>query len=220
MKPETKYNLYDFLLSKTNGNHTKHPIRKVFQDLGRENNLLSFRPNSEEHFLVPVDEDFGPEGEQLLLAASSTLELPEVLYVKPNISLVVNEDTIGLSKVSDSQQNEYWLADETGMFLKILFVPITAFSLIRQSPIPVRERRLSLVQQYFDSARALLGMPDATNTDIYEKLGSPTREVLWNAWAKRWPDSFQNFQKNDFGYPPLNDISFKRGTGEGRKKLE
>ena len=217
MKSETSYSLYDFLLSKTNGNFNKHAVRKAFQDLGRENNLLSFRPNSEEHALVSVDECSKPEGERLLLAASSTLALPRILYVKPNTSLVVNEDSICLYEVSDNRKKDYWLADGTGMFVKQMSVPIQSFSLVREPRIPAREKRLYLIQRYFEKAREQLDIPQSTNTEVYICLGSPTREALWAEWKRIWPDSFKSYQRNDFNHPPLQGIEIQRGTGVGRK---
>lgn len=219
MTSENRYSLYEYLLTVTNGNYTKHTIRKAFQDLAKESNVLHFRPESANHTLVSVDECNEPEGGQLL-AASSTVALPETLYVKPNASLVIDEETLYLTKVSDKQSAEYWLSDETGMLLKPLTVAIECFTLIKEPRVPERERRLSLVTQYFDLARNQLNRPSATNTEIYEYLGSPDRETLWRDWARLWPNSFHNFQKNDFSHPPLKGIDFKYGTAVSRKKIK
>lgn len=212
-------NLYDFIIGKAKGSIDKHVVTKELRLLANAKNKLILEADllgvSTEVVIEEVD------NHRVMLHGDAKLfqKDRDKIYIEPSAIYVQSDELLTFNRFRDFNGHEYYVSDETGMFIDSFSVAVSKLEIDLPPQKTARQTRLDRIREYFDRYRKEHGMTDLTDNEIFKKIGSPTRETIWNDWSRLWPQTFIGFQKNDFSHSPLREIGFKKGTGIRNKKI-
>ena len=208
-------NLYEHLLLKTQGALDRHCLNRF---------LLQIEPGTKLYFsgelqgaLVKEGIEEANEYQMLLNGTMQHFGLKADIYFSPE-QLIGNSDIEFRATKFFAKGKEYYISDETGLFLQPTLIEIHDLWLnFSTEKLSVGEKRRLKVEQFFDRYRAEHEMAEHSMEEIYMKIGMPSQEALWNEWQRLWPDIFNaNYQKEFFRTEPLRQINYTLGTGKDR----
>lgn len=205
--------LYDYLLSKTKGNLTKHTVTYELQKF-KNGSSVSFFCISITGVSSKLVEPEEIENGDILLAGDPMHFGEQEIFLDHVHAVDSERVSFSYFKVQD---DEYYCSSDDGMYLKSF--NISTKELTFRPPKSLAQQRIQKVLIFFQKHRARLGS-NLSEQQIYDSIGEPTKAALWNEWYRLYPSVFvKKYQKNFFDEPDFPKINFKEGNDPNRNAI-